>query len=72
MRKRFATLLLAACLLVGTTGCTITTTGEGSWEVYGGVRTKQHSEGPAKGEFESSVVDTIVDSLTDGEVSEAE
>lgn len=72
MRKSFVTLLLTACLLVGTTGCTITTTGEASWEIYGGVRTRQHSDTPAKVEIQSSIVNTIVESLADGEVSEAE
>jgi len=72
MTKRFATLMLAVCLAVGTIGCSIGTQGEASWELYAGFRTKQHSEEPAKIVIESSVVDKIVESLTDGEVSEAE
>ncbi|RLC88977.1 MAG: hypothetical protein DRJ03_00005 [Chloroflexi bacterium] len=72
MTKRLATLLLTVCLAVGATGCAFTTTGEASWEVYGGIRTRQLSEEPAKVEIESSVVDKIVESLTDGEVTEAE
>lgn len=73
MRKRFVTSLLAVCLLVGPiSGCSFTTTGEANWEVYGGVRTRQLSEEPASVEIKSSVVDKVVDSLTDGEVTEAE
>lgn len=72
MTKRFATLLLTVCLAVGTTGCAFTTTGKASWEVYGGVRTEQLSDEPSKVEIESSVVDKIVESFTDGEVTEAE
>lgn len=72
MRKNFVTLLLATFLLFGTTGCAFTTQGDGSWEIYAGIKTKQHSEQPAKVTIESSVVDKIVDSLTDGKVSETE
>lgn len=73
MRNRFATLLLAACLVVGpVTGCSFTTTGEANWEVYGGVRTRQLSEESASVEIQSSVVDKVIYSLTDGEVTEAE
>lgn len=72
MRKSFVTLLIAACLFIGITGCGISTQGEANWELYGGFRTKQHSEEPAEIIVESSVVDKIVDSLTDGEVTEAE
>lgn len=54
------------------TGCTIGTVGEGSWEVYGGVRTKQHSTTPSKITIQSSVVDKVVDALIDGEISEEE
>lgn len=72
MTKKFATLLLTACLAVGTIGCAVTTAGEASWEMYGGVRTRQHSDEPAKVNIQSSVVDKIVDSLTDGEVSDDE
>lgn len=68
MRKSFIALLLTACLLVETVGCTITTTGEASWEVYGGVRTRQHSDQPAKVEIQSS----IIDSLMDGKIPDAE
>lgn len=72
MAKRFVTLLLAICLAVGTTGCTVTTAGEGSWELYGGFRTRQHGEKPVKITVQSSVIDKIIDPLTDGEVTEAE
>jgi len=73
MRKSFATLLLAVCLMViPISGCAVGTHGEASWELYAGFRTGQHSEEPAKITVDSSVVDKIVDSLTDGEVTEAE
>jgi len=72
MKKYLITLLLAACLSLGTAGCVVTTTGEASWEAYIGIRTRQHSEEPSKVEIQSSVVDKIADSLTDGEVSEVE
>ncbi len=72
MRRNIVTSLLAACLLIGTTGCMINTTGEANWEVYGGVRTRQLSEEPASVEFQSSLVDKITDSLIDGEISNAE
>lgn len=70
MKKGFVTLLLTACLLIGTTGCTVTiaTAGEASWEAYMGVRTKQHSDVPAKVEIQFGVVD----SLLDGKVSPEE
>jgi len=64
------TLLLTACLFVGTTGCALTTTGEGSWEIYFGVRSKQHSAQPVKVELQSDIVDKITDFLTDYEISE--
>jgi len=68
MKKCFLMLMLTLCLFVGSTGCSIVTTGDGSWEAYVGVRTK----GPAKVEIKSTVVDKIVDSFTDGEISEDE
>lgn len=71
MTKKFATLLLAICLVVWS-GCAVTTTGEASWELYGGFRTRQYSEKPAKAELQSSVIDKIINSLTDGEVTEEE
>lgn len=67
MRKSFATLLFAACLLVGTTGCAFMTTGGATWEIYSGVRTQQTSEEPSKVEIQSSVVDKVVESLTETE-----
>jgi hypothetical protein len=68
MRKNIVTLLFSAFLLIGTTGCSVTTSGEGSWEIYGGFRTKQHSPKPANVTIKSQ----IVDSLTDGEISDKE
>lgn len=72
MTKRFAILLLAICLALGAIGCVVTTAGEGSWELYGGFRTKQYGKEPAKITIKSNVVDKIVDSFTDGEVTEDE
>lgn len=72
MTKKFATLLLAVCLVIGTTGCSVGTTGKANWEIYGGVRHNQEGDKPAEVEIKSSVVDTIVDLLTDGEVSDEE
>lgn len=70
MYKSLITLLLTICLFIGTTGCALTTTGEGSWELYFGIRTRQHSEQPAKVELQSSIADQVVDFLTDYEISE--
>jgi hypothetical protein len=64
MRKYFVGSLLVVCLLFGTAGCAVTTTGHATWEVYGGVRTSQGEE-PGKVEVESSVVDTVVGSLVE-------
>lgn len=72
MKKSLIVLIIVAGLFVGSAGCAIQTNGEASWEAYFGVRTKQHSDEPAQVKVESSVVDKIVDSLTDGKVSEAE
>lgn len=72
MNKKYVGLFFSACLLIGTVGCAAITSGSGSWEIYGGVRTKQDGDKPAKIEIQSSVVDKIVDSLTDGEVTDAE
>lgn len=69
MRKRLMTLLLTVCLLANTTGCAIITGNEGSWELYVGVRTKQIGNKPARVEIQSTVVEKIVDSFTDGKVS---
>lgn len=70
MRKGFVVLILTLCLFI--TGCGFVTSGEGSWEIYGGFRTKQYSTEPANISIQSDVLDKIVDSFTDGEVSEAE
>lgn len=72
MRKNIVTLLLSVFLLVGTTGCFIITEGESSWEIYTGMRAKQQGKKTAKVGIKSSVVDKIVNSLMDGEVSNAE
>lgn len=68
MFRKISALLLVACLAIGTLGCSITTTGDGSWEIYGGVRTQTEGEGPASVVIKS----TVVDSLIDGTVSEQE
>ena len=72
MRKKLITLLLAVCLFASTAGCAFTTTGEAGWEVYFGIKTKQYSEQPGKVQIESSAVDRIIESLTDGKVSNEE
>lgn len=72
MTKKLATLLLAVCVTVWALGCSVSTTGSASWEMYGGFRTIQDSEVPSKAELKFSVVDAIIDSLSDCEVSEAE
>lgn len=72
MTTKVKTLMLTACLLLGTSGCAAITTGEASWEVFAGCRTKQHSEEGAEVRIESSVVEKIVDSMTDKEITEAE
>ncbi len=72
MAHKVARFLLSVCLIVGLTGCALKTEGGGSWEIYGGVRIKQHSENPAKISLESSIVDKIVDSFTDGKVTKDE
>lgn len=66
MKKNYTKLLLVSCLFVGLAGCSVATTGKGSWEIYGGVRSTQEGPTPVKVELKSTVVDTIVDSLTKG------
>ena len=65
-------IIWAVILSLGLTGCAVLTEGESSFEIYCGIRAKQHNEQPAKVAVESSVVDKIIDSLTDGKVSDAE
>lgn len=72
MRKKLITLLLAVCLFASTAGCALTTTGEGSWEIYGGVRTTQTSDQPAEVKIRSNIINKIVESFADGEITEAE
>jgi hypothetical protein len=72
MRRSLTVLTLAVYLFFSSTGCVVITTGEASWEAYVGLRTRQHGEKLAKVEIKSSVVDKIVGSLTDGEISETE
>lgn len=73
MKDRLVKLMLVACLVFGTTGCSLVTKGAGNWELYAGIRTAKTSEEPASVGIESKVledsIEKIVDSLTDGEVS---
>ncbi len=69
MKNRSVPLILFLYLLLCFTGCAVTTTGEGTWEICIGIHTKQISEHPARVGIESSVVDKIVESLTDGKIS---
>lgn len=69
MKKKILPLAVAIFFL---SGCSITTIGESSREIYIGIRTKQHSEQPAKTEIQSSVVDKFIDSLQDGKTTPAE
>ena len=69
MRKIIWATILATCLMAG---CAIGTTGEASWELCLGFKTKQISDEKAEITISSSVVDKVVDSLTDGKVTEAE
>lgn len=72
MIRKIVTLLFATFLLFEVAGCQIITEGDGSWEACFSIRTKQNSEQPAKVELKSSVIDKVVDSLTDDKVSDAE
>ena len=71
MKKSIAVLCFLTHLLLGS-GCVVTTSGEANWEIYAGIRTKQSSPEPASVEIQSSVVDKLMESFSDGEVSEAE
>lgn len=72
MKKKIVTFLFAICLAVGLIGCTLSTTGSASWEVYTGIRHQQISEEPAKVAIESSIVDKIVDLFTKPDQTEDE
>lgn len=72
MTKKLVTLLFVVCMTVGVMGCTISTTGSASWELYFGFRTTQNSEEPSKVEFGPTILNKIVDSLMDDEISEDE
>lgn len=67
-KKIFPLAFVVLCL----SGCSLTTTGESSREIYIGVRTKQHSETPAKVEYQSTIIDKYMESLTDGKTTKAE
>lgn len=70
MKIKICAILFVLCL----SGCTMQTQGHSEWELYLGVRAKQVDDGPnpASIGIESKNLDKIVDSLTDGEISEAE
>jgi hypothetical protein len=70
--KSFTFGLFTIGLLIYTLGCSLGTTGTGSWEIYTGVRTEQIGEQPPKITIESTVVDKIIDSFTDGKVTKEE
>lgn len=72
MKKNLFILSIAIYLLIGVLGCNISTTGKGGWEIYTGVRVYQEGDKPANVKIESTVVDKVIDSLTDGEVSDEE
>lgn len=72
MTRKITILLLTTFLLFGSTNCALITDGEGSWEACFVIRTKRVGDKPAKVEIKSSIVDKIVNSLIDGEISEQE
>jgi len=55
---------LTVLLFFGLSGCSITTTGDASWEIYCGVRTTQKGDAPANVQAQSSVVEKILDFAT--------
>jgi len=71
MCKSIGTALLATIFLFSA-GCAIKTGGKSTWTIFCGISTEQQSEEQASVSVESTVVDKIVDSLTDGEISDAE
>jgi len=68
MRNKIQVLFISSLVFLFTTGCTIITSGKGSWEIYAGVRTTQEGDEPAKVQIESK----IADSLLDGKITEGE
>ncbi len=68
MIRKISALLLTVCFVVGTVGCTVSTTGGADWEIYHGIRTRQTSPEPSVVKVESSVVDSLID----GTVSDQE
>ncbi len=69
MKKSFVIPILASILL---TGCAVGTQGNGSLEIYAGIRTTQVGPTAPGLKLESTVVTKIVDSLLDGKVTDAE
>ncbi len=72
MRKTLTTLVLALCLFTTAPGCALVTKGDAQWEAYCGIRTKQTSEEAGSVGIESAVLEKLIESLTDGEVTDAE
>jgi len=44
-------------------GCIVTTSGDATWELYVGVRTRQISKEPSKINFQSNQIDKIISSF---------
>lgn len=60
MNKRILSTIIAGLFFFGCAGCAVITSGEGTWEVYAGVRTKAVWEKDAKVEIQSKVVESWV------------
>lgn len=69
MFRKFAVLLFSACCLFVPSGCVVTTSGDASWEIYCGVRTKQHGNEPSAIELKSKLVEKMIDSFVDKRTS---
>lgn len=68
MKKNTAIAFLIGCLAFGTAGCSTLITGESTFEIYTGVRVRAVGDVPAKIVVQSD----LIDSLSDGEVTEEE
>ncbi len=65
MRTKFAVLLFSAYCLFFPSGCVVTTNGDASWEIYCGIRTKQHSKEPSTIELKSKLIEKVIDSFVE-------
>ena len=72
MRKIHIASFVIACLLSFSSGCAVTSTGSGAWDVFAGVRAQQYSEEPASIKIESKVFDDFLNAITDGKITSAE